>query len=97
MQDRIVVMARAILLVLAVAAAGQFASVLEVPGGALPAVSIASAAEGPDLDVEVDIDREGDAWYRNPIWIAIFVLGALIIIVLIIMAARGGGTAPPRA
>jgi hypothetical protein len=54
-----------------------------------PSAALAASA---DLDIEVDVHRERDAWYRHPVWIAILVLGGLVLIVLIIMAARGGGS-----
>ena len=61
-----------------------------------PVVQLAQAQESPGIDVNVDVSRSGGggAWYTSPIWIAIFVLGGLLLLVLVAMAARGGGGAP---
>jgi hypothetical protein len=49
------------------------------------------AEQAPSINIEVH--RGGSsAWYANPMWIAIGVLGLLIVVVLIVMAAKGGGT-----
>jgi hypothetical protein len=46
----------------------------------------------PSLDIDVDVNRGGDgAWYRNPIWIAIAVIGGALLLLLIVLAIRGGG------
>ena len=42
--------------------------------------------------IDVDIDREGGAWYTSPMWIAIGVIALVVLIMLIVMATRGGGT-----
>jgi hypothetical protein len=45
-----------------------------------------------DLDINVDVNKGGTAWYASPVWIAIGVVALLVIIALIITATRGGGT-----
>jgi hypothetical protein len=44
------------------------------------------------LEVDVDTNQGGGAWYTSPIWIAIGVIALVLLIVLIVMATRGGGT-----
>jgi hypothetical protein len=48
----------------------------------------------PQLDVDVDVG--GRAWYENPVWIAIAILGVLVLVLLLAMALRGGGGPPVR-
>lgn len=50
------------------------------------------AAPSPPAQVDVQIHRDGRAWYASPVWIAIGALGLIVLILLIIVAARGGGT-----
>ena len=49
------------------------------------------AEQAPSINIEVN-KGGGRAWYANPVWIAIGVLGLLVVVVLIVMAAKGGGT-----
>lgn len=46
----------------------------------------------PDLKVDVDMDKGGDAmggdWMSNPL---VWVIGALVLILIIALVARGGG------
>ena len=44
------------------------------------------------LDVNVDVNEGGGAWWANPVWIAVGVIALVLLIVIIAMAARGGGT-----
>ena len=44
------------------------------------------------IDVNIDVDRDGAVWYESPVWIAIGVVGLVLIIALIITATRGGNT-----
>jgi hypothetical protein len=53
-------------------------------------VSAAYQAQ-PDLNIDIDID-EGGAWYTNPLWIGIGVVGIIAIIAVIVAASRGGTT-----
>ena len=48
----------------------------------------------PKLDVDIDVNRGGGggAWWGNPIWIAIGVIGVVLLVVIVAMIARGGGT-----
>jgi hypothetical protein len=66
----------------------------------LPAVAMAAADSGyalqqptGQLDVDIDVNEGGGgAWWTNPVWIAIGIIGALVLVLIIVMAARGGGT-----
>ncbi|MBW8359677.1 MAG: hypothetical protein K0M63_07750 [Weeksellaceae bacterium] len=57
----------------------------------LSALAYAQDAK-PDLDVDVDVDKTGDAmggdWMSSPL---VWVIGALVLIVIIALVARGGG------
>jgi hypothetical protein len=44
------------------------------------------------LEVDIDTDRGGGAWYTSPLWIAIGVIALVLLILLIVVASRGGGT-----
>lgn len=48
--------------------------------------------KAPDLKVDVDVDKPGDAmggdWLSNPL---VWVIGALVLILIIALVARGGG------
>jgi hypothetical protein len=44
------------------------------------------------LEVDIDTDQGGGAWYTSPMWIAIGVIALVLLILLIVMATRGGGT-----
>ena len=44
------------------------------------------------LEVDIDTNEGGGAWYTSPVWIAIGVIALVLLIVLIITATRGGGT-----
>jgi hypothetical protein len=52
----------------------------------------AHALDAPQApSVTIDVHEGGSrAWYANPVWIAIGVLGLLVVVVLIVMAAKGG-------
>jgi len=72
-----------------------------IGSAAVPAVALTAADSGyalaqqpsGQLDVNIDVDRGGGgAWWTNPVWIAIGVIGALVLVLIIVMAARGGGT-----
>ena len=58
--------------------------------------TLALAAQQPgeqskDVKIEVKVDRGGSTWYKNPVWIAIGVLGAVVLVLLIGFAIRGSG------
>jgi hypothetical protein len=44
------------------------------------------------LEIDIDTDRRGGAWYTSPVWIAIGAVALVVLILLIVMATRGGGT-----
>src|SRR5579862_9836145 len=42
-----------------------------------------------DVNVDINVNRGGGvAWYRSPIWIAIAVIGGVVILLLIVLVAR---------
>ncbi len=64
------------------------------PGPALSAVVHAAdsveTAQPPQINVEVN--RGSRRWYASPVWIAIGVIGGVLILMLIVMALRGNTT-----
>ena len=44
------------------------------------------------LEVDIDTNEGGGAWYTSPLWIAIGVIALVLLILLIVAATRGGGT-----
>jgi hypothetical protein len=51
------------------------------------------AMQQPGKSVDININTNtggGGRWYRNPMWIAILAIGAVVLLMLIVMAARGG-------
>ena len=49
------------------------------------------AAQPPQINVE--INKGGSRrWYASPVWIAIGVIGGVLVLMLIVMALKGGGT-----
>lgn len=55
----------------------------------------APAGDGKMMDVNVTMNSPAHsrAWYSQPIWIAIFVLGGVVVLTLLVMALRGSGGA----
>jgi hypothetical protein len=68
----------------AVAIADSGYAVAAAPGGTAPPTG--------QLDVNIDVNEGGGAWWANPVWIAIGGIALVLLIVIIAMAARGGGT-----
>ena len=65
---------------------------LNQPSIAFRALALAAQQPGEqakDVKIEVKVDRGGGDWYKNPVWIAIGVLG---VVVLLGFAIRGGAT-----
>ena len=54
------------------------------------AADAAELSQPPQINVEVN--RGGGRWYASPVWIAIGVIGGVLVLMLIIMALRGGTT-----
>jgi hypothetical protein len=44
------------------------------------------------VDVDVDVNRGGRAWWTSPTWIAIGVIALVLIILIVALVSRGGGT-----
>ena len=65
------------------------------PGVSSPAPIILAQDGGMDMDVDINvtIGESGGAgdWYAQPMWIAIFVLGGIVVLILLVLAMRGGG------
>src|SRR5687768_2111233 len=67
-------------------------SVSSVPafGSVVHAASSVEIAQAPQINVEVN--KGGGKWYASPVWIAIGVIGGILVLMLIVMALRGGTT-----
>ncbi len=72
------------------AAAAPTVSAASDSGYALAAAG--QQAPSGELDVDINTNEGGGAWYTSPLWIAIGVIGLVLLILLIVMASRGGGT-----
>ena len=48
-------------------------------------------AQQPTIDVDI-VEGGGGAWWTNPVWIAIGIIGLVLLVVIVALAARGGGT-----
>src|SRR5688572_31030859 len=55
------------------------------------AADSAEIAQAPQINVEVN-KGGGRRWYASPVWIAIGVIGGVLVLMLIVMALKGGGT-----
>ncbi|HEY6214554.1 MAG TPA: hypothetical protein VIW45_19810 [Vicinamibacterales bacterium] len=58
----------------------------------IAATTYALQQPAKDINVDINVNHGGGRWYRNPVWIAIGVLAAIVLLVLIVLAARGSGT-----
>ena len=65
------------------------------PGPALSAVvhaaDSAELSQAPQINVEVN-KGGGGKWYASPVWIAIGVIGGVLVLMLIVMALKGSTT-----
>lgn len=59
-------------------------------GSVVQAASSVEIAQAPQINVEVN--KGGGKWYASPVWIAIGVIGGILVLMLIVMALRGGTT-----
>jgi hypothetical protein len=57
---------------------------------AQPAASQPAPAPSPAPDVKVDVHTQSTSWHPNPTWVAIGVIGAVLLIVVLVMASRSG-------
>ena len=55
------------------------------------AADSAELAQVPQINVEVN-KGGGRRWYASPVWIAIGVIGGVLVLMLIVMALKGGTT-----
>jgi hypothetical protein len=46
------------------------------------------ALQIPDKKIEITVGDRDEDWYRNPMWIAIGVLAAIVIVLLAVVASR---------
>ena len=53
----------------------------------VPAAGIQDQPSKP-IDVDVNIDKDGDRWAVSPVWLAIGAIGLVVLILLIAMAMR---------
>ena len=74
-------------------------SALQTPGGTtITGDSVVVAAQQQPttpgkVNIDIDVNRRGGgAWWNNPMWIAIGVIGLVLLVVIVAMIARGGGT-----
>ena len=69
-------------------------------GPALSAVVHAAdsveAAQPPQINVEVNKGGSSRRWYASPVWIAIGVIGGILVLMLIVMALKGSNTTVVR-
>ena len=70
--------------------AGSAVSTGPAFGAVVQAADSAEIAQAPQINVEVN--KGGGKWYASPVWIAIGVIGGVIVLMLIVMAFRGGTT-----
>ena len=57
---------------------------------AQPAAAPAPAPSQPAPDVKVDVHTSSSGWHPNPTWVAIGVIGAVLLVVVLVMASRTG-------
>lgn len=55
------------------------------------AADSAELSQPPQINVEIN-KGGGRRWYASPVWIAIGVIGGVLVLMLIVMALKGGGT-----
>jgi hypothetical protein len=48
-------------------------------------------AQQPTIDVDI-VEGGGGVWWTSPVWIAIGIIGLIVLVLIIALAARGGGT-----
>jgi hypothetical protein len=60
---------------------------------AMPALALAQGqpVQGK-LDIDINTNSGGGAWWTSPIWIAIGAIALVVLILIVVMAARGSGT-----
>ena len=63
-------------------------------GPALSAVvHAADSVEAPQPpQINIEVNKGGGKWYASPVWIAIGVIGGVLVLMLIVMALRGSTT-----
>ena len=78
------------LLMIPAADAGNAVSAGPALSSVVYAADSAELSQPPQINVEVN--KGGGKWYASPVWIAIGVIGGVIVLMLIVMALRGGTT-----
>lgn len=82
---------RVVLLAIAFIVALSAPAVVQ-PGFGTPVIAAAASQDvqpAPrDLNIDIDVNRGGGAWYANPVWIAIGAEAVILLVLLIVFAAR---------
>ena len=53
---------------------------------------LAMVQQPGQYDVDINVNGGGGAWWANPLWIGVGIVGLILLIVIIALATRGGGT-----
>ena len=73
-------------------AAPQAASAPLVSGGSMISAAAADLQSVPkDVNIDINVNRGGGTWYKNPLWVGIGALAVIMLLLLIVLAARGSG------
>jgi hypothetical protein len=79
------------LLMIPAADAGNAVSAGPALSSVVYAADSAELSQPPQINVEVN-KGGGRRWYASPVWIAIGVIGGVLVLMLIVMALKGGTT-----
>jgi predicted S18 family serine protease len=77
-------------LMIPAADAGNAVSAAPALSAVVHAADSAELSQPPQINVEVS--KGGGRWYASPVWIAIGVIGGVLVLMLIVMALKGGTT-----
>ena len=56
---------------------------------AVPTTMFALQTADKKVDININTSSGGGRWYRSPVWIAIFVIGGVLILFMLAMIVRG--------
>lgn len=84
------------LVIACLAALGLLAgsAAIAVPAAAADSTYVVALAQQPpsgEFTVDVNLN-EGGAWYADPVWIGIGVVGLIVLVLIVAMVSRGGTT-----
>ena len=74
------------------AGAGVMAEAATIDGSSVIALSQAPQVPSGELNVDINTDGGGGAWWSNPVWIAIGVIALVVLVLAIALSNRGGTT-----